>query len=157
MKPNVRRAPRRVHSAEFKAEVMAQCREPGASVAAVSMAHGVNANVVRKWLAGHGLKRAARLTQGHTPISGPKVEDAHVSSQSVSRAMRFVPVGIAPARISEAPGVVPGTAATIGIEGAPVRVELRCGAASVLVQWPSSQAQGCAAWLNELAATVLKG
>ncbi|HSV83895.1 MAG TPA: transposase [Ramlibacter sp.] len=157
MHPNVRQAPRRVHSADFKAEVMAQCREPGASVAAVAMAHGVNANVVRKWLAGRGLKRAARVMQGGTPIPAPDAGGGDVSSRSLPGAMRFVPVGITPATISQAAGVAPGTSATIGAEAQAIRVELRCGAASVLVQWPTSQAQGCVAWLSALAGTVLKG
>jgi len=157
MNPNVRQAPRRVHSAEFKAEVMAQCREPGASVAAVAMAHGVNANVVRKWLAGRGLKRAARVMQVHTPIPAPKVVGGDASPQPVSGTMRFVPVGFTPGSISRTSDVALGTSAAIGAEAAPIRVELRCGAASVLVQWPTSHAQGCAAWLNDLAGTVLKG
>ncbi len=35
----------------------AECRRPGASVSAVAIAHGLNTNVVRKWLTGRGLKR----------------------------------------------------------------------------------------------------
>jgi transposase len=46
-----------VHGAEFKAQVLAACRQPGASVAAVALAHGLNVNLVRKWLVGRGLKR----------------------------------------------------------------------------------------------------
>lgn len=42
----VKRAPRRAHSAEFRSRVLAKCRPPCASVA---MAHGLNANLVRKW------------------------------------------------------------------------------------------------------------
>lgn len=34
----------------FKAQVVQECLQPGASVASVSMSHGINANVVRKWL-----------------------------------------------------------------------------------------------------------
>ncbi|WP_395689820.1 IS66-like element accessory protein TnpA [Caenimonas koreensis] len=48
---------RRTHSAEFKARILAECRKPSASVSAVAIAHGLNTNVVRKWLAGYGLKR----------------------------------------------------------------------------------------------------
>jgi transposase len=54
MHPNVRQIKRRVHGAELKAKVLAQCREPGASVAPVAMANGLNANLVRKWLVGRG-------------------------------------------------------------------------------------------------------
>lgn len=40
---------RRTHSAQLKAEVVAACAEPGASVAAVALAHRLNANLVHKW------------------------------------------------------------------------------------------------------------
>lgn len=40
---------RRRHSAELKALVLDECAQPGASVAAIAMAHGINANVVHKW------------------------------------------------------------------------------------------------------------
>ncbi|BDI04471.1 transposase [Sphaerotilus microaerophilus] len=49
---------RRVHGAQLKAQVIAACHAPGASVAAVALAHGLNANLVRKWLIGRGLKLA---------------------------------------------------------------------------------------------------
>jgi len=42
-------APRRRHDAELKATVLADCDEPGASIAAVAQAHGLNANLVHKW------------------------------------------------------------------------------------------------------------
>ena len=45
----VKRAPRRKHSTELRSRVLAECARPGASVAAVAMAHGLNANLVRKW------------------------------------------------------------------------------------------------------------
>ena len=45
----IKRAPRRAHSAELRAQVLVECAKPGASVAAVAMAHGLNANLVRKW------------------------------------------------------------------------------------------------------------
>ena len=48
---------RRTHSPEFKAQVLVACQQPGASIAAVALAHGLNSNVVHKWLAGIGMKR----------------------------------------------------------------------------------------------------
>ena len=38
------------HSDEFKAQVVAACSVPGVSIAAVAMAHGINANLVRRWV-----------------------------------------------------------------------------------------------------------
>lgn len=59
--------PRRTHSPEFKARVIAACRQPGASIAAVALANGINANVVHKWLAGIGMKRSS----SHLPTASP--------------------------------------------------------------------------------------
>ena len=41
---------RRLHSAEFKAQVVAACNALGVSMAAVAMANGVNANLARRWV-----------------------------------------------------------------------------------------------------------
>lgn len=40
---------RRRFSPEFKAQVLAECAEPGNSVAGVALCHGLNANLVHKW------------------------------------------------------------------------------------------------------------
>ena len=42
-------ARRRRYSKETKAQVLAECGEPEASVAKVAMSHGINANVVHGW------------------------------------------------------------------------------------------------------------
>lgn len=40
---------RRRHSAELKQQILAECAQPGASVASVALSHDINANVVHKW------------------------------------------------------------------------------------------------------------
>jgi transposase len=40
---------RRTHSKQLKSEVVAACAEPGASVAAIALARGLNTNLVHKW------------------------------------------------------------------------------------------------------------
>jgi len=40
---------RRRHGDELKAQMLSECEMPGASVAKVAMAHGINANVVHRW------------------------------------------------------------------------------------------------------------
>ena len=52
---------RRRYSEDLKAEVMAECDAPGASVAKVAMTRGINANVVHRWrqLAREGGQAAA--------------------------------------------------------------------------------------------------
>jgi transposase len=41
--------PRRRHSRQLKTQVLAACAQPGVSVAAVALSHGLNANLVHKW------------------------------------------------------------------------------------------------------------
>ena len=47
---------RRHHPEEFKQAVIEACCEPGASVAGIAMANGVNANQVRRWLRERGIE-----------------------------------------------------------------------------------------------------
>jgi transposase len=44
-----KRVVRRRHDDELKAKVLSECGVPGASVAQVALAHGLNANLVHKW------------------------------------------------------------------------------------------------------------
>ena len=60
---------RRRYGAELKARILAECDEPGASVAKVAMAHGINANIVHGW---RKLAREARpvaVTEQFVPVA----------------------------------------------------------------------------------------
>lgn len=41
------------YSKAFKADMISACQRPGASPASVAMAHGVSANLLRRWLSEH--------------------------------------------------------------------------------------------------------
>ncbi|NWD66888.1 transposase [Pseudomonas gingeri] len=41
---------RKSYPTSFKSQVVKECQQPGVSVAAIAMSHGINANVVRRWL-----------------------------------------------------------------------------------------------------------
>jgi transposase len=49
----VNRTGRRTYTLDHKLDVVRQCCEPGVSVAAVALAHGINANLVRRWIVRH--------------------------------------------------------------------------------------------------------
>lgn len=153
MHPNAHRTPRRVHGAELKARVLAQCREPEASVASVALANGLNANLVRKWLAGRGLKRSGLTVDGARPERVTPVMRAPVAPAAPS--LQFVPVGLATPSHGDdvTAGVASGAAP---MEVAHIQVELRAGGASLTVRWPLSQARSCSVWLSELAGAVLE-
>ena len=57
---------RRSYSEAFKAQVMAECEAPGASVAKVAMSHGINDNVVHRW---RQLARESRAVAAPAPRS----------------------------------------------------------------------------------------
>ena len=44
------RPKRRFYSPEFKIQVMQECRQSCASVAGSALSHGINANIVHRWL-----------------------------------------------------------------------------------------------------------
>lgn len=139
---------RRVHGAEFKTQVLAECQQPGASVAAIALAHGLNVNLLRKWLVGRGIQRAG-LVAPRTMTRTAAGADA-----TSSRSLQFIPVEIACAPVAAT------ATATAPVQAGPavaeIHVELTRGATRLSVRWPSAQAGACAAWLRELAAVALK-
>ncbi len=128
MHPN--RSSRRVHSAEFKAQILSECRQPGASISAVAIAHSLNTNVVRKWLAGRGLKRVG----GALPQPLP-------SPSSTAPVLQFVPVELPrPEPMVAAPASEPD-----------IRIELQRGGLHVKLQCAASACAQHAAQLRALA------
>lgn len=141
------RPQRRVHSAEFKAQVLAECQQPGASVAAIALARGLNVNLLRKWLVGRGIKRSGLAAP--RSVTRKLANADHTSSPS----LQFIPVEIAAAPVTAAAGTAPEQAGSLAAE---IQVELARGATRLSVRWPSDQVAACAAWLRELAPVALK-
>jgi len=56
--------------ADHKRHVVEQCMAPGALVAAISLAHGFNANLVRKWIRAHQASQADAMKQRLIPGRG---------------------------------------------------------------------------------------
>ena len=83
----VERRRRRRHSPEFKTEVIEACRRPGVSIAAVALANGLNANLLRRWVA--DVERAA---------VAPAMEAAAEPA--------FVPLRLPPAAAPEPPSEI---------------------------------------------------
>ncbi|WP_228129196.1 transposase [Pusillimonas sp. T7-7] len=51
LEPNAPRRRRR-YEPQFKAELVAHCQQRGISVASVAQDHGINANLLRRWIQG---------------------------------------------------------------------------------------------------------
>ena len=122
---------RRTHSDEFKAQIVAACRVPGVSTAAVAMAHGINPNLARRWV--HAAERCAGVA---LPKAAPK-----------SKPSAFVPVHLATPVSASFPDTLTAHASPASVAAAPadIRIELRRGPLAVSVSWPSAAAPQCAA------------
>jgi transposase-like protein len=112
---------RRRHSALFKAEAVGACQQAGVSIAAVALARGLNANMLRDWV-----RKAER---SGTPIAIRPTEP----SDGMSGTDGFMPVSLPPSPAQSA-----------------IRIEVRRNGRSVSIEWPASAAQECALLLREL-------
>ena len=110
---------RRHHPEEFKLAVIEACCEPGASVAGIAMANGVNANQVRRWMRERGIEPPTRR------VAMPVLE--------ATPAPAFVQLPMAPAM------------PTLG----DIRIEIRRGISAIKVEWPVQASGDCAAWLRD--------
>lgn len=155
MHPNS--APRRRHDAEIKARVLAACNEPGASISAVALAHGLNANLVRKWRHGRGLKRTGIATSSIVVPAAPVVSPSPAAAPPLLLAgeARFLPIELSKPVAASNTGSA-GRVDTADRREATIDIELRRGPASLGVRWPASAAGDCAAWLREVAAGLVK-
>jgi len=116
----IKRSRRRRYSPEFKARIVAQCLESGASVSRIALDNGLNANMVRRW-----------------------IREAHRTPKSLATTPGFVPVNLAAATS------VPALPAASDKRSL-IRIELPRVGGAVVVEWPVEQAHQCAALLREL-------
>ncbi|MFO0235057.1 MAG: transposase [Burkholderiales bacterium] len=117
---------RRKHPDEFKASVVAECARPGVSIARVALSHGLNANLLRKWV-----------------LSGERLE----------RSVRAQPESVEPAatiEVARPSFVALPLEASNTLTGATIDVEVRRGPLVVKVSWPMGASAECGGWLREL-------
>ena len=118
---------RRTHSDEFKAKVVAACRRPGVSIAAIALANKLNANLLRRWVVAAADAEPTKPGRALTPVPRPAIRPAPDLAT-------FIPVQV------EEPTRNAGH----------IQIEVRRGATVVKVDWPVAVATECAAWLREL-------
>ena len=116
-----KRVARREHSAQFKAEVLQACRQADASVVAIALRNGLNANMVYRWLREEG--QCVEAGAGSHAAVSARQGGEFIAVQMPAQAAVALPE---------------------------IRVEVRRpGAATVTVSWPVQYAGECAAWLRE--------
>lgn len=113
---------RRRHSAEFKASVIGECLKPGVSIAAIALAHGLNANMLRKWV----------IDAEHKGVAPLAATAAQMPDPPPAPPPTFVPLAL------PAPVV-----------GGEIRIEVQRAGTTVKVVWPAAAARDCAAWLSD--------
>jgi transposase len=114
---------RRRYGAQFKAMVLAQCDEPGMSVAQVAMSHGINDNVVHRW------RQLARQQQS----ARQAVHEAQLSGKQ--------PVAFMPLALPAPEGPQAKTE---------VHLDIKRGTVMVGVAWPEKSLGDLAAFVREL-------
>ena len=123
---------RRRYTPAFKAAAIASGSKPGASVAAVALELHVNANMLRRWI------KQSRVAE-------PKRVEAVRPTRLLGPSPGFLPV--APTdhvRLSSPPSP--------SLTERAIRVRIRKGSSRITIEWPTSVADACAAWLRELIA-----
>ena len=118
----------RTYTRQFKAELVAAAKQPGASIAALALQHSMNANVLHRWLKEH--EQDAR----HQLVG--------LSSSAQSLATSPVPAFI-PIKLPTAAQAYEPTASEI-------KVELRKGAVSMIITWPTGAVDDLAQWTRSI-------
>lgn len=113
-------AKRRRYSAEFKRKIVAACSEPQASVPKIAMAHGLNANMVHRWIRQFRSKNLPSTSAAFVALPMTGTQDQPSST---------------PARIVDAEAI---------------RIEIPFRQQSLSLSWPTSQTDRCLAFLREL-------
>ncbi len=112
---------RRSYSELFKAETVGECQQPGVSIAAIALARGVNASLVRRWV--------KEAEQSGIPISIRRAE----STAAIDGAPNFVPVTLPP-----------------NSAGGAIRIKVQRRGGTVSMEWPATAAHECALLLREI-------
>lgn len=126
----------RRHSAEFKARVIELARQPGTSVAAVALANGLNANMLRRWV--------------HDAATGSGALKTTLSSATPARAS-FMQLPMLEAAAHPAPDARPAQptmAVAAAQQAADVTVEIHRGGTTVHAKLALDSRS--AAWLREV-------
>lgn len=122
---------RRTYTRQFKAEMVAQCMQGNVSLASLAVEHGMNPNVLHRWVAEHE-------RYGHHILSDDDQQEQGASALMVPKpesATSFIPVSPSPSRSPAS--------------NEAIRLELKRSGTTVNVSWPVSAAAQCAELLRE--------
>ena len=112
----VNRTGRRTYTLEYKHGVVRQCCEPGVSIAGVALAHGINANLLRRWIVNQDCAVAGPIPESRAVLLPVSVERMAPATEPPGDA------GVSPAAKCGRSGT-----ATVEIELYGARIHLRGG------------------------------
>ena len=113
------------YSDAFKLQVVAACHVPGVSKAAIALANGLNANMLRRWVVESSRGSNGQLATRTKPLAPAQARPD------------FIPVKLAPPPPAQV---------------ADIRIQLQHGASAVQIHWPMAASSQCAQWLLEVLA-----
>lgn len=102
---------RRTFTPEYKQELVRKCRAPGVSVSAIALAHGLNANVLRKWL-----RQQTAASSARPSVPSPILLPVTVATMPVRRTKK-------PAASPLSPPAPHAGSIDIELNGARIRVQ----------------------------------
>lgn len=112
---------KRSYSPEFRADLVRQCQQLGMSCSALAISHGMNPNVLRRWI-----KEADQ-----TPAP-------NIAMQPIDSAPAFIPLPIA---------LTPPTPESPAV---PMRIEVQRNGITVVIDWPAARLSDSAVWVREI-------
>jgi transposase len=102
----VNRTGRRTYSREYKLEIVQECSDRNVSVAGVALSHGINANLVRRWIVQH---RSGRLfampAMLPVTVAAPGALPPRIAAQKIAAAAGVIEIELESARILVRGGV----------------------------------------------------
>jgi transposase len=130
----------RTYTPQFKAQLVAACQQPGVSIAGLALQHGMNANVLHRWLKEFG--------QGRHRLDGV-CEPTKATGLPTPSTAAFLPIELQTVPPSQRASVSPTEATPAAAPMADIRIECHRQGVSMTVHWPLSAAAECAQMLRQ--------
>jgi transposase len=118
------RAPKTFYEPSLKARVVAECSRAGSSIAGVALDHGLNANMVHRWL--------------------DEYEAGMGWAKHVDRQASFIAIAMKPSAVMQE------SAASHALPSGFIEIEVTRGKSRISMKWPVDAANACATMLGQL-------
>lgn len=137
------RPQRRSYSAQFKAELVAQCLESHTSLTALAVDHGMNPNVLHRWVTEHARygKHSLQSIKATPDDQAIDITPANWVALKPAQAARESKASVARA---------PTTPSRSATSGATVEIELTSRDLTMKVRWPTGDYRAFARWTRDL-------